>query len=326
MSKQPWMKFYPADWRADPALRACSLGARGLWIDILTLMHEASTRGHLLINGSPASTAQLASIAGCSEADVISLMTELESAGIFSRKKNGVIFSRRMEKDENRARKNRENGKLGGNPTLFKIDENGLSDNLSDKAKKPETRDQITEDKSSVVDAPMAQTQKSKKGTRIPEGWEFGEPERLAAEKLGLDAARAGAEFGSFTDHWLQSSKPDAFKKDWLAAWRTWCRNAIRFAAERQSRFPPKPPDKPGNRGGFATILQENMDDLLRNFNDEQPQHYPDDNWRAEPEIIPPGGSDPRGFSAGGQDLRRDENRADGLSNVFDFRQARAYG
>ena len=47
----PWMKFYPSDWRADPALRMCSLGARGLWAEMMCIMHEAEPYGCLLVNG-----------------------------------------------------------------------------------------------------------------------------------------------------------------------------------------------------------------------------------------------------------------------------------
>ena len=52
--KLPWMKFYPADWRADPALRMCSLAARGLWMEMLSIMHEADPRGSLRTNVSNA--------------------------------------------------------------------------------------------------------------------------------------------------------------------------------------------------------------------------------------------------------------------------------
>jgi len=47
----PWMKFYPADWRSDPMLRLCSLAARGLWAEMICLMHEAEPYGSLLVNG-----------------------------------------------------------------------------------------------------------------------------------------------------------------------------------------------------------------------------------------------------------------------------------
>ena len=45
----PWMKFYTADWRSDPALRMCSMAARGLWVEMICLMHEATPYGQLLI-------------------------------------------------------------------------------------------------------------------------------------------------------------------------------------------------------------------------------------------------------------------------------------
>jgi len=143
--KQPWMKFYPADWRADPALRMCSLSARGLWLEMLAIMHEAEPRGLLLINGRPVAEAALAGLVGCPARDVRAALLELEHARVFSRKRNGVIFSRRMEKDENQSRKNRDNGRKGGNPSLSKQTEKDKSLKPPLKAKKPEVRSQKPE-------------------------------------------------------------------------------------------------------------------------------------------------------------------------------------
>lgn len=154
MSATPWMKFYPSDWRADPALRMCGLAARGLWMEMLALMHEATPRGLLLINGNPVAANQLAVLVGADTETVENLLSELETGGVFSRKKNGVIFSRRMERDENLSRKNRENGKKGGNPSLCNIREINGSDNRRDKTQKPEARSQKLEyssDNSEIV-------------------------------------------------------------------------------------------------------------------------------------------------------------------------------
>jgi len=144
MTKLPWMKFFPTDWRADPALRVCSLAARGLWIEILAIMHEAEPRGHLLVKGRSPTVEQLAVLTGSSTDECSRLEKELEIAGVFDRRKNDVIVSRRMEKDENLARKNRENGKKGGNPSLCYKNEIRQSDNppdkRPDKAKKPEAK------------------------------------------------------------------------------------------------------------------------------------------------------------------------------------------
>ena len=116
--KQPWLKFFPTDWRADPALRMCSLAARGLWIEMLCLMHEARPHGSLLVNGKPVTAAQLANLVGGGVAEVEGFLAELEEAGVFSRDADGALYSRRMRRDEERAAVNRVNGRAGGNPSL----------------------------------------------------------------------------------------------------------------------------------------------------------------------------------------------------------------
>lgn len=114
----PWLKFYPSDWRADPALRMCSLAARGLWMEMLCLMHEAVPRGSLLINGQPVNEKQLAALCGVSLRDVVTCLAQLGTAGVFSREDNGTIYSRRMRRDQEKAERDKANGKAGGNPTL----------------------------------------------------------------------------------------------------------------------------------------------------------------------------------------------------------------
>jgi len=133
MSPQPWMKFYPADWRSDPMLRLCSIGARGLWMELICLMHEADPYGHLLINRKPPSDTQMGALTGVDPSTVRTLLSELEEAGVFSRNRAGVIYSRRMVADEKKAAVARANGKAGGNPNLCKTKPNPPSDNPPDK-------------------------------------------------------------------------------------------------------------------------------------------------------------------------------------------------
>jgi hypothetical protein len=147
------MKFYPSDWRSDQALRVCSLAARGLWIEMLCVMHTATPYGHLLINGSPVSDTQLAMLAGIPPEQVSALVGELEAAGVFSCTGKGVIYSRRMTRDEKKAVLARKNGKAGGNPNLCKTKPNPPPDNPpdkphvngEDKAQRPEARSQKEE-------------------------------------------------------------------------------------------------------------------------------------------------------------------------------------
>lgn len=147
MSK-PWMKFYPADFQADPAVRSCSLAARGLWVEMLCLMQKSEPIGHLLVNGKQPSASQLATLCGASKSQVERGISELEAAGVFSRADAGVIYSRRMVRDERKIAEAKENGSKGGNPALKGGDNQGV--NPQDKAgvgegvkaQKPEARNQ----------------------------------------------------------------------------------------------------------------------------------------------------------------------------------------
>ena len=149
MGAASWSKFFWSDWRSDPALRSCSLAARGLWMEMLGIMHEAAPRGQLLINGNPPSVDLLASLSGCSVEETSKLLSELEAKGVFSRKRSGIIFSRRMERDEIKSKKAVKNGKMGGNPSLRKTTKKEASvnppDNTEDKPQRPEARNQKPE-------------------------------------------------------------------------------------------------------------------------------------------------------------------------------------
>lgn len=103
----PWIKFYPRDWRGDQALRAVSVAARGLWMEMLCIMHESSPYGHLVLGGHAVSSDVLARMSGLGAEECGALLAELESAGVFSRTRKGVIYSRRMIKDRSRAEKGR---------------------------------------------------------------------------------------------------------------------------------------------------------------------------------------------------------------------------
>jgi DNA-binding Lrp family transcriptional regulator len=119
IGKRPASQWYWADWLRDPAVRASSLEAKGLWMDMLALMHEGSPYGHLTIGGQPMTDAQLARMVGESPSRVKKLLAELERNGVFSRTEAGVIYSRRMVRDEHIRNVRAEAGKLGGNPNLI---------------------------------------------------------------------------------------------------------------------------------------------------------------------------------------------------------------
>jgi hypothetical protein len=98
--KRPASQYYWGDWRRDTALQACSLTARGLWHEMNCLMHDCEPYGHLTVGGVAMESKQLARLVGVTPKECAALLAELEDAGVFSRTADGVIFSRRMVRDE----------------------------------------------------------------------------------------------------------------------------------------------------------------------------------------------------------------------------------
>lgn len=133
-SELPWMKWYPRDWTADLAVRSVSLAARGLWVEMLCAMHlNQRRRGFLdMPDGSPMNVTTLSKMIGVRAQKVSKLVSELESAGVFSRDENGVIYSRRIVTDDLRRKEARAAGRCGGNPKLVKGGVKG-GDNPGDK-------------------------------------------------------------------------------------------------------------------------------------------------------------------------------------------------
>lgn len=103
-----WSKFWWRDHQGDAALRMCSLGARGLWMELLCIAHDADPVGHVLINGRQPTPRQIAGIVGANERDVTRYLHELEEAGVFSRTTEGAICSRRMCRDAAQSQAGRE--------------------------------------------------------------------------------------------------------------------------------------------------------------------------------------------------------------------------
>jgi len=115
--KRPSFQFYPSDWLRDTALRSCSTGARGLWIDMICFMHEGSPYGYLKVADKVILPSNLARMVGEPLEVVQGWLHELQESGVYD-VDNGAIFSRRMIRDEELRQKRAEGGKLGGNPNL----------------------------------------------------------------------------------------------------------------------------------------------------------------------------------------------------------------
>jgi len=116
--KRPSFQFYPSDWLRDTALRTCSIGARGLWIDMICFMHEGNPYGHLKVADKVILPENLARMVGETLEVVEGWLGELNHAGVFQVDEHGAIFSKRMIRDENLRQIRAAGGSKGGNPAL----------------------------------------------------------------------------------------------------------------------------------------------------------------------------------------------------------------
>lgn len=118
MSGVIWSKFFWQDWEADHAVRLSSFAAQGLWMRMLCIAAAHDPIGYVAVAGKGLDETSLALLTGRQESEIASLLGELERNGVFSRDRQGRIYSRRMIKDARKAATARNNGKKGGNPSL----------------------------------------------------------------------------------------------------------------------------------------------------------------------------------------------------------------
>lgn len=72
-----------------------------------------------------------------------------------------------------------------------------------------------------------------KRATRLSPAWQPNRDDVAFAIGAGLSEQEVQHEADQFRDHWLAASGAKACKRDWAAAWRTWCRNAVQWGRAR---------------------------------------------------------------------------------------------
>ncbi len=118
--KLPALQFYTGDWRKDPGVQALDYFERGVWFEILCIMHESDARGKLMLNGKKMPDEALARLLGLDNQKVNQILTKLLEYGVArAEPETGVIFNKRMVEDEKLRQTRREAGKMGGNPVLL---------------------------------------------------------------------------------------------------------------------------------------------------------------------------------------------------------------
>lgn len=118
-NKLPAIQFYPGDWKKDVGVQSLSYHERGIWMELLFLMHESTERGRLLLNGKAPTIESLSRILGIDIKILTKSLQIIIDAGVPSvDPETGVIYSRRMVRDEKLRQIRKQSGKLGGNPNL----------------------------------------------------------------------------------------------------------------------------------------------------------------------------------------------------------------
>lgn len=235
MSATVWGKFFWSDWRSDPGLRACSYAARGLWMDMLCIAAEADPKGYVLIAGRACDARAIARVTGGQVEEVEVLVAELEEHGVFSRDGAGIIFSRRMVAD---TRRGNAGPKYRGSSAELPLETPKRQEGESPpRSQRPETR---------------SQTARVRAGARarLPDDWNLSLENIAYAKSKGFQDREIADMCEAFRDHHRHKA---TLGLDWDGAWRTWCRNEIKFSRNR-----------PGGSGkktsnGFAAKAYEDM-------------------------------------------------------------------
>lgn len=149
--KRPALTFYPKEWIWDIELRQCSPAARGLWIDLMCIMHDGVPYGHLT-----APDDLVLRMIGMGREEYAALLSELEEVrlsgkSVAYRSAEGLLFSKRMVLDEEDRIRRKENGRTGGNPRLTEDSES--SDNQGMLSEHEKKRIEEKKEKIKEVDA-----------------------------------------------------------------------------------------------------------------------------------------------------------------------------
>lgn len=236
--ERPWLKFYPQSWRSDEMLRNCSLAARGLWIEMIALMHTSERYGFLLINGKAPSDRQLQRQTGAESLEEIGkLIAELEQESVFSRDPEGVIFSRKMVRDAKLFAKASNFGKRGARAKALKekeeIDTHKGGDEDGHEGAQEGTHRHREQNIDNPPISPKVKGQAQGGKSELPDDWEpepFGEGTQSREIMAGWSRIDFERQLEKFRSH--HQAAGSRFK-NWQKAWGTWVINSVEFGAPR---------------------------------------------------------------------------------------------
>lgn len=131
------MPFYWGDWFKSTDVQSLPRETKCVWFEILGRMWESNEQGYMTTKGKPMSDFAKARALGFGE-DVekyMSIERELEDMGLFSRREDGAIYSRKMLHLKDLREKRRNAGYLGGKKTQAKGQANTEIENENEDTK-----------------------------------------------------------------------------------------------------------------------------------------------------------------------------------------------
>ena len=281
--KLPSIQWYPGDWRKDPGVQALDYHHRGVWFEVLMLMHESADRGRLELNGQPMPDSAIARLLGLPADEWVQVRAALLDYGVASEDEDGALICRRTVRDEQTRRQKEtlshtraEAGRKGGRatqgakqkaskteaPPLAPPQANSGGDSPhktrassgsgSSKVRaKPKQKggSSSSSSSSSSTSVKKKAPAEPKKKHPIPDDWKPTEEHRQLANR---ERANLEREVEQFRDHAAATGR---VLLDWDAAFRTWLRNATKFGGANRRRATKEGHDS----GQFGRELDEAM-------------------------------------------------------------------
>jgi len=230
MGSLPAFQFYPADWRTHPGIQALSFEDRGVWFEILCILHESPRRGVLLLpNGARMSDEALSRIIGLPLRKLVKALDRIAAVGVSDKDpETGALMNRRMVKDEHLRQVRAHVGRLGGNPNLLNQNPNQNpskpQEHLNQAAKQNPTPSSSSSS-SYKKELPSVVPKKAK--AAVSEVFEISDAMWDWAVNAGFTTTEVKSQTARMVDHFRANGEK---RLDWVAQWRNWMRKSREFA------------------------------------------------------------------------------------------------
>lgn len=257
----PYLRLFPGDYLRS-TVSVCSIGAQGLWLRIMILLHDSERRGYLTLNGSPMPPRYAAKQCSVTPDEYDALLDELLSVKALSVSGKGTIYSPQMVAE---FEKKTGNAKRQANYRERKRQEKEAENEKKRNANvtrnvTPPSRKRNGDNSSSFSDSNSKEKDKTivlskkKNGTPV-RGEKRGTPlpDDFAVTDEMIDWARENSPDVSvsvttqkFRNHYKAATGRAALSADWTASWRNYLLKAQEMRDEGYTppviRQPEKPP------------------------------------------------------------------------------------